>query len=610
MAMVRLAAALGYSALLVCLSLPPVHACTGDCSGDRQITIEELVRGVGVVLGTLAIGVCRAADRDGDGRVTIDEVVAAVRAALEGCPPDPPTPTAPPTATPSAAAWTFTDVTAAAGLDYQHGYADPLYYAENGLTAGGVAAGDFDGDGWVDLYAVGGDHGANLLLRNRGDGSFENVAPRAGVAVEGRRGSGPTFADVDGDGRLDLLVLGIDDSLPILFRNRGDGTFADVTVASGLTVDRDSFSSAFGDYDRDGDLDLFIAHWSAQVSPGETTQSLWRNDGGAVFVDVSVASGVSAAIIAMLFPGEPFAFDFTFTPNFADIDADGWLDLLLASDFGNSRVLINNRDGTFANRTTAVISDENGMGGAVGDYDNDGDLDWFVSSVFDPNRVSEGFWGVSGNRLYRNDGMGHFADVTDAAGVRDGGWGWGSTFADLNNDGWLDLFHVNGWRAFEEPIADEFAHDAARLFVNRSDGTFAERAAELGAADTAQGRGVVAFDYDRDGDLDLFIANNGGPPRLLRNDGGNAANHLGVVLRGPPPNTQAIGARITVTAGGRTQLRELRAGSNFVSQDPSEAHFGLGDATVVDELRVVWPNGTETIQRDVAVNQMVTITAE
>ena len=509
-----------------------------------------------------------------------------------------------------AGAWTFTDVTAAAGLTYQHGYAQ---LGQGGLVtawiAGGVAAGDYDGDGWVDLYVVRGDIGPNLLFHNGGDGTFEEVGARSGVALRGN-GSGPTFADFDGDGRLDLIVPGIGRYLgtrqptPLtLFRNRGDGTFEDVTARSGIVIDdRDTYSAAFGDYDRDGFLDLFLTHWGDNVFGATSSKQLWHNNGDGTFSDVSIAAGIAAAYTVAGAIG-----DLSFTPNFADIDDDGWPDILVAGDFGTSRVFLNNCDGTFRNVTDrAVITDENGMGGAVGDYDNDGHLDWFVSSIWDPNGdPGTNAWHASGNRLYRNTGNGVFEDATDHAGVRQGWWGWGSSFADLDNDGHLDLFHVNGWNNPEGP----FEEDPARCFISNGDGTFTERSAALGLADAGEGRGVVAFDYDGDGDLDLFVANNQQAPRLYRNDGCDTGHFLSVKLRGRAPNTEAIGARVYVTAGGQTQMRELRAGSNFESQDPADAHFGLGTATSVDEIRIVWPDGTPTVLGGQAADAFLVVDA-
>lgn len=492
----------------------------------------------------------------------------------------------------------FTDVTAAAGVSYQHGWIDPAF-DDRRHVSGGVACGDYDGDGWLDLYVVRGDIGPNLLFRNRGDGTFEEVGITAGVAIGGA-GSGPTFADWDGDGRLDLLVLGVAGTPPRLFRNRGDGTFADVTAASGLAaMTRASFSATFGDPDRDGDLDLLVTHWANPIAPGDAPELYWRNDDGR-YVEASADVGVrhvpSTTLLAPI--------DLTFTGNFADLDGDGWPDLLIAADYGTSRVYRNDGTGRFVDATTPVISDENGMGSAVGDYDNDGDLDWFVSSIWDPRGDTGESWLVSGNRLYRNRGDATFDDVTDAAGVRDGYWGWGSTFADLDNDGYLDLFHVNGWYSSE--AAAPFLDDPSRLFAANGDGTFTEASAAAGVVDTGLGRGVVAFDYDRDGDLDLFVTNNAGPGRLFRNDHAGA-HFLVVKLRGPGPNSAAIGARIAVDAGGSTQVRELRAGSNFESQDPAEAHFGLGSASTFDEIRIRWPDGLQSTIAGGAADRLLVV---
>jgi enediyne biosynthesis protein E4 len=497
----------------------------------------------------------------------------------------------------SASAWQFTDVTAAAGVGVTHRWYDAEALEQVGLVATGVAAGDFDGDGFVDLYVVGGDAGSNHLFQNRGDGTFADVSDTAGVALPASRSSGPVFADVDGDGRLDLLVPGVAGTPATLFRNQGDGTFADVTTGSGLeSVVGDTISAAFGDFDRDGDLDLFLTHWGTPAG-ASSSQHLWRNDGGFHFTDVSVAAGVTAAWSGPL--------DLTFTPNFVDANEDGWPDLLVASDFGTTRVLLNRGDGTFRNATDpAVITDENGMGAAIGDWDGDGHVDWFVSSIWDPNGVAEGNWGTTGNRFYRGHGDGTFEDATDAVGVRQGFWGWGSTFADFDNDGWLDLFHVNGW---SDRRAVEFQSDPARLFVGGTTGIAAERSAALGLDDRGDGRGVVAFDYDRDGDLDLFVANNQQPSRLWRNDSDAGAHFLTVKLQGVPPNSEGIGATVEIRAGGRTQRRLVRAGSNFVSQDPAEAHFGLGTAATVDEVHVEWPDGTISRRGSLAADRFVTI---
>jgi enediyne biosynthesis protein E4 len=494
----------------------------------------------------------------------------------------------------------FTDVTSQAGFNYSHGFMSGGPGNEPQRISGGVAAGDYDKDGWVDLYAVAGDGGSNLLFRNLANGTFQEVANSAGVDVQGVIGAGPTFADYDGDGYLDLFIGGV---FPLeevlLFQNNGDGTFSDATSASMLdaVTKRFTFSAAFGDYDMDGDLDLFMTHWaSGSTSPEESSEHLWANNGDGTFTDVSVESGITQTYVGKV--------DFSFTPNWSDINNDGYLDMLIAGDFGTSQVFINQTDGTFLNTTSDVIDDENGMGATIGDYDNDLDLDWFVSSIYDPNGVAEANWGVSGNRLYRNNGSGVFENVTVPAGVEHGFWGWGSCFADLDNDTYLDLVHVNG---FSTGSAVEYFEDPTRVFMSNGNGTFTERAQQLGLDDTGQGRGIVCFDYDKDGDIDIFIANNDQPPRLFRNDGGNTNNFINIKLNGLPPNTEGVGAKIIITASGKSQIRELRAGSNFVSQNPVYAHFGLGSSEVVEDIDIEWLDGSSTNLQDVAANQHLTV---
>jgi hypothetical protein len=318
--------------------------------------------------------------------------------------------------------------------------------------------------------------------------------------------------------------------------------------------------------------------------------SLWQNDGAGHFSDVGAAAGLTADT-------------YGFTPIFADITNDGRPDIVSAGDFGTSVVYWNDGDGTFTENDDPAVSDENGRGAAVVDYDHDGDLDWFVSSIWDPDRVAEGNWGITGNRLYRNRGDGTFDDATGLTGVREGYWGWGSCFADFNNDRHPDVFHVNG---FQIDQADEFLDDPARLFLARGDDTFEESAEARGIADTGQGRGLLCFDYDRDGDVDVFIANNGAAPKLYRNDGANQASYLAVTLRAPAPNTEAIGARVYVRTKGVIQMRETRAGNNFAGADPAVAHFGLARAKRV-KVCVRWPDGSESLHLKVPARQHLTI---
>ena len=466
----------------------------------------------------------------------------------------------------------------------------------------GVAAGDYDKDGWVDLYFTQGDIGKNLLYRNLGDGTFEEVAENAGVAVAAplnvfdddnlAQNSGATFADYDGDGWLDLLVMGINDSnQPILFRNNTDGTFSDVTIQSKIPKMFQSMSASFADYDKDGDLDFNITHWTNNAQK----KRLFRQNADNSFTDVSEAAGLESVIIN------------GFTGNFADIDNDGWLDLLLAADFGTSQVFINNTDGTFTVATGPEITDDLGMGAAVGDYDNDGDLDWFVTSVYD---YTNDFPEVDGNRFYSNDGDGTFTDITSQARTRDGGWGWGTCFADFNNDGHLDLFQTNGWTGINNADFSIYEEDRALLCVNLQDGSFSNQAELRKVDDVDQGRGVVCFDYDRDGDIDILVANNRSRPRLYENRGLYGQHWLHIKLEGEGKNTEAIGARIYLTADGVTQMRELRAGNNFMSQNPVIAYFGLGPSEAAEEIRVIWPSGSEVILQDINADQTLLIAPE
>ncbi|MFP6663460.1 MAG: CRTAC1 family protein, partial [Deltaproteobacteria bacterium] len=441
-------------------------------------------------------------------------------------------------------------------------------------------------------------------FRNRGDGTFEDVAAAARVDLAGVDSSGPIFADIDGDGWLDLLVLANvagGDGLPLrLFQNQGNGRFANRTSATGLHFTRaTSFSAALADIDRDGDLDLFVTHWgSFGIEP--PAEMLWRNEGNFVFTDITAEAG-----FGYRFHPQMSGLDWTFTPNFADINSDGWPDLLLANDFGTSQIFLNDGDGTFTETTSPVIDDENGMGAAVGDYDNDGDLDWFVTSISDPLGIQEDndAVGDSGNRLYQNQGDGTFVDVTDTAGVRDGDWGWGASFGDLNLDGWLDLYMVNGMGQIEDgPGWEYFIADPAKLWVSEGDGSFLERGVSLGVADSRMGRGTVFFDLDRDGDLDIFNQNVADESVLYRNDLTDGAHFLVLRLIGEGANREGIGARVRVSTGGTTQMRELRNGSGFVSASAVEAHFGLGAAEIVDTLEIIWPNGTTTVVEDIPVD--------
>ena len=481
----------------------------------------------------------------------------------------------------------FTDVTAEAGLTCDHGYIAGEPTTPPLRISGGVAVGDYDNDGWPDLYTVSGDIGPNILFHNNQDGTF-TIATPAELELTDHIDAAPAFGDIDGDGFLDLFVGAADGDTPKVFRSLGDGNFEDITAITGISSTRNTFSTTFGDYNGDGLIDIVSAHWDVGGTPCPApacTGHLWKSNGDLTFTDDDVAAGITG------YESD----DRTFAPNLTDINGDGALDLLMVGDFGTSMVFLNDGDGTFTNTTDgAVITDMNGMGTAVADYDNDGDFDWFVSSIYDPDV------GRTGNRLYRNLGDGSFEDATDEAGVREGFWGWGACLSDFNNDGHLDLFHTNG---FATPWHD----DPSRLFMANGDGTFGEESLAFGIDDTDEGRGVSCFDYDRDGDLDIFVANNSAPCSLYRNDLVGANNFLNLTLRSRTDNVFGVGSVIRVTVGGETQSQEFRAGTNFSSQQPLEAHFGLGNVAIASKIVVEWPDGVVNTVPAVGANQFLEI---
>jgi hypothetical protein len=500
----------------------------------------------------------------------------------------------------------FTDVTVAAGLTYlQHTaqsapnciFSAPPTNCETDRMTGGAAVGDFDSDGLPDLYVTRLD-AADILFRNKGNGTFEDVTTSAGLSTFDLDSSGAAFGDIDRDGDLDLFVtvVGVDldpiNNRHYLFVNQGDGTFIEDAVARATAISpgmqHRGYSVAFGDYDRDGWIDIHVNEWLPV--PGSISSTLLRNLGPAspgFFADTTLSAGVSLTSTA------------AFASSFADLDGDGWPDLAVAADFGTSRLFWNNGDGTFIDGTMAagVGTDENGMGSTIGDYDGDGDLDWFVTAIFDADQTCDTNpcnWGYSGNRLYRNDGSRVFGDATDTAGVREGFWGWGSAFFDYDNDGDLDLVMTNGVDFPDTEPDLAFHSDPMRFWENDGTGFYTEKSTLVGLTDTRQGKGLLVFDYDDDGDLDLFIVNNAAGPVLYRNDGGNAADWLRVETVGMDSNLEGLGAKVTIqpVALGATQIREIGVATHFLGQSERIAHFGLGTgSSPVHNVTISWPSG-------------------
>jgi hypothetical protein len=501
-------------------------------------------------------------------------------------------------------------------LPFRHetGGRSPLDLLE---TAGaGCARLDYDGDGWLDLFLVGGGkkgHNPNALFRNNRDGTFTDVTARAGVRTGPASGMGCAAGDYDGDGWVDLYVTGYGGN--VLYRNQGDGTFADVTERAGVRAGGWSTSAAWGDVDGDGWLDLYVCRYlrfgsgTPRICPYRGVMMacpprlyagepgiLYHNNGDGTFGDVTRRSGAVAP------DGKSLGCLFT------DTDGDGRLDLYVANDGMPNNLFHNEGKGRF--RDVALLSGtaynangdaEASMGVDAGDYDGDGRLD-LVATAFQNET----------DAIYHNDGAGAFSYVTAEVGLAEltrpflsFGCGW----IDYDNDGDLDLFvvsgHVQDTIARADP-ACTFAQPR-HLFENAG-GKFREVAqASPALARPAVGRGAAFGDVDNDGDVDILVSNNSGPPILLLNAAGNGRSWLRVRLRGRAPNRFGIGARVRLTAGGRTQVAEARAGHSYASTSDPRLHFGLGAATRVTRLEVRWPRGATSVLTDVRANQEVIV---
>lgn len=513
----------------------------------------------------------------------------------------------------------FTAVTEAAGLAFDHGpfHGPPFCYVDDVEDAsepgdfciperflGAAAAADYDGDGFPDVYLTSMD-GPDHLMRNRGDGTFEEVTAAAGL-TDVRPTGGVAWVDVDGDGDLDLMLTALGTLRNYLYVNDGAGHFDEQGEQRGVALYTGAvhlgMDIGVGDYDLDGWLDLFISDWHPDDPLGNPTEHnrLLHNLGASApgyFEDVTEAMGIDLRGLASQVDAKPGSYGFA--PAFVDLDDDGWPELTLAADFGTSRLWWN--DGGILSDTTfesGVGTERNGMGSTFGDYDGDGDLDWFVSAIYTTD------FPTLGNRMYRNEGQRQFVDVTDELGLRDGGWGWGAAFLDVEHDGDLDLALAAGWPS------TVYHADPVRLWRNDGPGPWPDRAPDLGIIFARQGRGLLPFDYDLDGDLDLLVMSNTEIPALYRND--HATGHFLVVQAvGRDGNPRSLGARVRVQAQpeGPWQVREIGAGSHFFGQQQALAHFGLGtDPAPLHRVEVHWPaSGRTEVLTDVHRDQRVVV---
>lgn len=500
------------------------------------------------------------------------------------------------------------------GLTLSHSFSDERVVTDTLRFSGGLTSGDYDRDGHLDIYWVAGDGNSNRLYRNLGDGRFEDVTAEAGLVIPGVTSSGPAFADLDGDGWLDLFVGAVAGGPIFVFQNNGDGAFTDVTKTSGLAFNAaNTVSASFGDLNGSGYLDGVFTHWGKAVEAGVSPEILWINvsEGGQIrFEDRSLTWKLDQAYESHLGvrSGGGNRPDWSLTASLTDLERDGDLDILLVSDFGTTKVLRND-GGQLVNITNKqVITDSNGMGSALGDFDNDGDIDWFVTSISPSTGDTTGGPEGTANKLYRNEGDGQFTQIADSAGVPLGGWAWGACFADFNLDGLLDLFHVNGWNQ-PDPAFAEFAGDFSRLFMQAATGQFELRALETQLLDDRAGRGVVCQDFDRDGRIDIMVANNQQSPSYWVNQLDGRHGYLTVALEGEPPNTQAVGARVQLTTPeGAVQVREVRLSASYVATGAAEVYFGLDDSKGPVDISVIWPDGSETFFPDIPINQFKVLT--
>lgn len=527
------------------------------------------------------------------------------------------------------------DVTREAGIRFTHfGGTRSTQLPED--MGPGAAWGDVDGDGDEDLFLpnfsgpldVDGRRQADApvhgLFLNRGDGTFEDASARSGLGVPGTA-IGAAFGDVDGDRDLDLVVTQFGRSR--LFLNAGDGTFDDASEESGIAGPEGFWTGAsWADVEGDGDLDLLVCGYVRYVAAGaDRSRSseqygavipytlnpssfqpernlLFVNDGTGRFTERAEAAGVDNVTGRSL------------SASWADLDEDGDLDLYVANDVSDNALYLNRGDGTFEDVShQAWVADYRGaMGLAVGDHDGDLDLDLFVTH-----------WVAQENALYRslladtrgsNEGPLRYVDVADGVGLGQVALslvGWGTDFIDVENDGRPDLFVVNGSTLQEADDPSRLVPMRDALYWNAGEGRgFFDVSVALGPALQAEhvGRGLAACDHDRDGDVDLLITNHGGSPTLLRNDGGNAASWLQVALRGERSNTFGVGARVEVEAGGHRQVRVVGASSSYLSQSSLVASFGMGDAAVADVVEVRWPSGHVDTMRDVPARRRIEVT--
>lgn len=583
--------------------------CPSSSATDRSVKSISTTSGLGVVVRTMLLVLCEipclAASDD-------SPALTKQSAATEGTLPS------------------FHDITDEAGLAYEITCGNSVTESLVDVNGQGACFLDYDGDGLLDVYLANGSSRSlnrignpprDYLLRNQGDGTFSDVTTTAGLG-DRNWSSGCAVGDYDNDGDPDLYLTNYGPNK--LYRNRA-GTFSDVSDEAGVTgpewvPPKWSMGAAFADVDNDGDLDLYVANFTAfdpeRFVPPPTVESpcqlkgvpiicapdffhgqqdlLYSNDGDGTFTDVSDAAGIQQDT-----PGHGFAVVFS------DYDDDGDQDIYVANDVGPNFSYRNNSDGTFTDiswESGGSVNEhgepEGSMGLTIGDYNNDTRLDIFVTN----------FVGQS-NTLYENKGNNNFVDQTATLGLFPVGLndsGWGTKFIDFDNDGWLDIFISNGHT--DERLERHFPTDTyaqpnymlrnikAERFVDVSD------AVGLRRLQNKVGRGSAFADFDNDGDVDVLVINKNEKPTLLRNDGGNRLNWIAIRTQGVGSNRDGIGTKILLESGGSQRGFEVRASDSYLSSNDMRVHVGLGEATAAN-IEIRWPSGQRERYKALAANR-------
>ena len=523
---------------------------------------------------------------------------------------------------PAARPW-FEDVTHKAGILYRHHprqFDNPYATIMQGYARLGaaVAVADYDGDGFEDIFVTDSCSTCkNHLYHNNGNFTFTDVAEQAGVADGNDDDNASTAAlwfDFNNDGKLDLLVVRFGHS--ILYENLGNGRFRDVTKSAGLDRYMNAIKAIAFDYDNDGYPDLFFGSYFQPINifhPGtprffpESFET--ANNGGGVTVFHNNRNGTFSEVtdrVGIRTTG------WTLDLGHGDSSNNGFEDLYVANDFGTDRFFLNNGNGTFTDKTATAIGfdTKKGMNVDWGDYNNDGWLDIYVTNIYDDYMKECAM-------LWQNMGDGTFVDVSSEVGTCDTGWGWGAKFVDYDNDGWPDLYVMNGWISAgkEDYVPDIFAmvtrpgvdladarnwppignkslsgYERKRLFHNVG-GVFKEEASRHGLDSLKDGRGIAVADFDNDGRLDLFITNADDEANLYRNVLLTGAHWVTLLLEGTKSNHFAIGAQVRLTAGGKTYLQYVNGGNGFAAQSTTRVHFGLATLNKIDSIEVRWPSG-------------------